>query len=119
MFEKDEDYRKARNESKAFITKVIKAWSAREETLHDEGFKEGVKFGYNRANEWHYPSKGEYPKCDAETIKRIVLGYYRKPFLIKDGMVFVEKSRGYEEEHLPQSVIAWKEIVLPEMKESE
>ncbi len=53
MFEKDEDYRKARNESKAEITKVIKAWSAREETLHDEGFKEGVKFGYNKANEWH------------------------------------------------------------------
>ena len=25
-------------------------------------FKKGAEFGYNKANEWHYPSKGEYPK---------------------------------------------------------
>ena len=24
-------------------------------------FKKGAEFGYNKANEWHYPSKGEYP----------------------------------------------------------
>ena len=49
MFEKDEDYRKARKESKDRITKVIKVWSAREETLHDEGFQAGAEFGYNKA----------------------------------------------------------------------
>ena len=49
MFEKDEDYRKARKESKDRITKVIKVWSAREETLHDEGFQAGAEFGYNNA----------------------------------------------------------------------
>lgn len=51
MFEKDEDYRKARKESKDKITKVIRVWNAREETLHDEGFKDGADFGYNKANE--------------------------------------------------------------------
>ena len=51
MFEKDEDYRKARKESKDKITKVIKFWSAREETLHDKGFQKGAEFGYNKANE--------------------------------------------------------------------
>ena len=112
-------------------------------------FKDGAELGYNKAfveadknlkaivtdfnkaNEWHYPSKGEYPKCDEKTqlmfyvncyyklgdetvtIKRIVLGYYKKAFLRDDEKVFVEKSRGYEDEHLPQDVIAWKEIVLP------
>lgn len=24
--------------------------------------KESAEFGYNKANEWHYPSKDEYPK---------------------------------------------------------
>lgn len=49
MFEKDEDYRKARKESKDRITKVIKAWCAREEVIHDKGFEQGVEFGYNKA----------------------------------------------------------------------
>ncbi len=131
MFKKDEDYRKARKESKDKITKVIKAWCAREETLHDAGFQNGAEFGYNKANEWHYPSKGEFPKCDEETqlifyvncyyevgdetkiIKRTVFGFYKKSFLNDDVKLFVEKSKGYEDEHLPKDVIAWKEIVLP------
>ena len=49
MFEKDENYRKARKASKERISKVIRVWSAREETLHDEGFKKGAEFGYNKA----------------------------------------------------------------------
>ena len=28
----------------------------------DEVFKNGAEYGYNKANEWHYPSKGELPK---------------------------------------------------------
>ena len=97
----------------------------------------GAEFGYNKSNEWHYPSKGELPKCDEETQlifyvncyykvggetlirKRTVLGFYKKSFLNDDVKLFVEKSKGYEEEHLPKDVIAWKEIVLPELKESE
>lgn len=88
-----------------------------------------------KANEWKYPSKGELPKCDEETQlifyvncyyevggetfirKRTVLGFYKKAFLNDDVKLFVEKSKGYEEEHLQNDVIAWKEIVLP--KESE
>ena len=117
--------------------------------LWKDGFQKGAEFGYNKAfveadknlkaivtdfnkaNEWHYPSKGEYPKCDEKTqlmfyvncyyklgddtvtTKRIVLGYYKKSFLRDDETVSVEKSRGYEDEHLPQAVIAWKEIVPP------
>ena len=94
-------------------------------------FKDGAEFGYNKANEWHYPSNGELPKCDEETQlifyvncyyevggetltrKRMVLGFYKKSFLNDDVKLFVEKSKGYEEEHLSKDVIAWKEIVLP------
>ena len=100
-------------------------------------YKDGAEFGYNKANEWQYPSKGELPKCDEETQlifyvncyyeiggetlirKRTVLGFYQKSFLNDDVKLFVEKSKGYEDEHLPKDVIAWKEIVLPELKESE
>ena len=63
MFEKEADYRKARKESKDRITKVIKVWSAREETLHDEGFQAGAEFGYNKANEWHKVADGDLPKA--------------------------------------------------------
>ena len=98
-----------------------------------EVWQKGAEFGYNKGNEWQYPSKGELPKCDEETQlifyvncyyevggetltrKRMVLGYYKKAFLRDDVKLFVEKSRGYEDEHLPQAVIAWKEIVFPEL----
>ena len=96
----------------------------------------GAEFGYNKANKWKYPSNGELPECDEKTQlifyvnyyyeidgetkirKRTVLGFYKKSFMNDDVKLFVEKSKGYEEEHLPKDVIAWKEIVLPELKES-
>ena len=49
MFEKDECYRKAIQEGKNKITKVIKVWSGREEAIHDGGFEQGAEFGYNKA----------------------------------------------------------------------
>lgn len=87
--------------------------------------KAGIEYGYNKA--WQYPSRGELPTCDEKTQlafyvtcyygditrKRLVLGYYQKSFLNDDVMVFTEKSKGYEDEHLTKDVIAWKEIVLP------
>ena len=100
-------------------------------------YQKGAEFGYNKANEWQYPSKGELPKCDEETQlifyvncyyevggetltrKRMVLGFYKKSFMNDDVKLFVEKSKGYEAEHLSKDVVAWKEIVLPELKESE
>lgn len=71
----------------------------------------GTEFGFNKANEWHYVSKGEMP-TDEKTIliylkARFVLGWYKFGFWYSnDGEI--------EEE-----VIAWKEIVLPELKEIE
>jgi hypothetical protein len=102
-----------------------------EQITEYSAFQKGAEFGYNKANEWHYQSKGKLPKCDEETQlifyvncyyevggktltrKRMVLGYYKKSFLNDDVKLFVERSKGYEDEHLPKDVIAWKEIVLP------
>ena len=96
--------------------------------------KANIKKGCNslcQKEDWKYPSKGELPKCDEksqlmfyvncyykignETVKRkrMVLGYFQKSFLNEDVKLFVERSKGYEDEHLPKDVIAWKEIMLP------
>ena len=49
-----------------------------------KGFKDGAEFGYNKANEWHYPSKGEYPKdmskekccADCKHCVKVGIDYY-------------------------------------------
>ena len=85
----------------------------------------------DKADEWHYPSKGELPKCDEETelffyVKdwseiredyyyKFVLGFYKTSFINDNFKLFVESSKGYSCEHHPKNVIAWKEIIPPEV----
>ena len=109
------------------VNQSIPYFDEEERCCAKSAFQDGAEFGYNKANEWHYPSKGELPKCDEKTQlifyvtcyygditrKRMVLGYYQKSFMNDDVKLFVEKSKGYEEEHLPKDIIAWKKIVLP------
>ena len=120
MFEKDEDYRKARKASKDRITKVIKVWSAREETLHDEGFQKGAEFGYNKAHEWHYMKDvncyEDLPQNKDVYYAYVVnVGACDKPTIERRLGCFAE----FEFDVMAYHVIAWKEIVLPELKESE
>ena len=74
-------------------------------------WQKGAEFGYNKANEWHYPSKGEYPKDDNDVL-----------VLLKDETTQVDyyfPKIGWNIS-LKADVIAWKEIILPELpKESE
>ena len=88
---------------------------------YEEGFKDGAEFAYNKANEWHYPSKGEYPKecenvwcyCKGLDVKFCCVGH---TIVGGDNRVrWVAMNIGRLEE---SQVIAWKEIVLPELKES-
>ena len=81
----------------------------------EKGFQKGAEFGYNKANEWHYPSKGEYPNNENDILCQIskdevVVGYYHttaKRYISIDGLDLYK-------------VYAWKEIVFPELpKESE
>ena len=69
-----------------------------------------------KANEWHYPSKGELPKEDKRYLCKI------KAFV---GSGITYECFDYDSEYsswkgASGEVIAWKEIVLPELpKESE
>lgn len=98
-------------------------------------FKDGAKFGYSKANEWHYVKDGDLPntetknytyirrrkRCerqftDYRVIKCFVLCLNEKGkttaeigYFDCDQKCFLDKAEGI--------VYAWKEIVLP--KESE
>ena len=77
---------------------------------------------FNKANEWHYPSKGEYPKegenvlcyCKCRTeIKFCCVGH---TVIGGDNKIRWWSSNRSEE----LNVYAWKEIVLPkEIKEND
>lgn len=83
-------------------------------------FEDGATFGYNKANEWHFVSKEGFPnKDDIYLIIRsdgLHLGDY---CCGGDGDIDCQSWCDYpsEEEIQDDSVIAWKEIVLPKENE--
>lgn len=90
-----------------------------------DAFLDGAEFGYNKANGWHNLLNNpiDLPQCEEdeqiifyvkewyEDIKKYrkhyCLGFYKKSFWNDDVKVFVEKSKGYENEHLPATVLRW------------
>ena len=87
-------------------------------------FKKGAEFGYNKANEWHYV-KDELPPLDTNVL--VIHRWARTPEVGKRIEVFINSSvwvwamcsDRYRYTSDDENVIAWKEIVLPELKESE
>ena len=91
-----------------------------------QAFKDGAEFGYNKANEWRYVKDGDYPKDNKPVLcilgdidsDNCEVGYYND--------VGSGEPWHFVSYHLPDDdgdnawgVSAWKEIVLPELKESE
>ena len=82
----------------------------------ESAYKTGFQDGYNKANEWHFVSKEGFPnKDDIYLIIRsdgLHLGDY---CCGGDGDIDCQSWCDYpsEEEIQDDSVIAWKEIVLP------
>jgi len=77
-------------------------------------WREGAEFGYNKANEWHYVKDGDLPRQDGYTCFSIeVLADNKKwvCYRFDSGKWFCGNKE--------VKVIAWKEIVLPELKEIE
>ena len=116
MFEKD---------AEEYQTEKRKTFSELEQLCWGDVYKDwknGAEFGYNKANEWHYVSKEGFPdKDDIYLIIRkdgLHLGDYCRG---GDGDIDCQSWCDYpsEDEIQDDSVIAWKEIVLPELKESE
>ena len=86
---------------------------------YKKGWQDGAEFGYNKANEWHYVKDGDLPK---EELRPRTFGYYLTASKHKSykGFVFevayftgVVFTKGGD---ILNNVIAWKEIVLPELK---
>ena len=79
---------------------------------------EGIEFGYNKANEWHYPLKGEYPKeykdlwicfVTEDDMKDYVRGWYEYDF-DEDKHIFKTVN---EITLILENVYAWKEVLPP------
>ena len=71
-------------------------------------WQDGAEFGYNKANEWHYVKDGKYPKE-----KQLVMVYRVNPLGANIAIT------NWYDSYKDTKVIAWKEIELPEQKESE
>ena len=134
MFEKEaeeyaienwEHYEEGQNDSKA----LKQAYLAGAEFGYNKAFVEADKnlkaivTDFNRANEWLYPSKGEYPKecenvlcycyCKGTEIKFCCVGH-----TVVGGDNKIRWWSNNKTEEL--RVIAWKEIVLPkELEEND
>ena len=86
----------------------------RTKDLMMNSFKDGAEFGYNKANEWHYPSKCEYPKecenvlcyCKVVDVEFCSIGH---TIIGGDNKIRWWSSNRREE----LEVYAWKEITLP------
>ena len=76
--------------------------------------KKGAEFGYNKAKEWHYVKDGDLPRQYGHTCLSVeVLANNKK-------WVYYEFGSGkWFCGNKEVKVIAWKEIVLPELKENE
>lgn len=122
MFDKEaEEYGTENYESCMYDD--VKGWET-DRKAREQGFKDGAEFGYNKANEWHkitdWKDNSQFPDDECKTY----LVYLRQ------GDYFVcelDITEGYRQFYLtynlddidPQNVTAWKEIVLPDLKESE
>ena len=83
-------------------------------------WQDGAEFGYNKANEWHYMKDvrcyEDLPQNKDVYYAYVVnVGEYDKPTIERRLGCFAE----FEYDVMAYHVIAWKEIVLPELKESE
>lgn len=82
----------------------------------EQSFRDGAEFGYNKANEWHYVKDGDYPK------KGVYLVAWKRTHHVEEygewgfDVDLFNADEGYFE-GVGDFVIAWKEIVPPDIKE--
>ena len=97
--------------------KVLYKWATDKHSYID-GFQDGAEFGYNKANEWHYPSKDEYPKEGENVLCYCKVDVYSIGHTIIGGDNKIRWWSGDRSEKL--KVDAWKEITPPkEIKEND
>jgi hypothetical protein len=95
-----------------------------------DGYLAGAEFGYNKANEWHYVKDGDLPTKKLEEKQLLVrVRNYTEDYILAYYMIdkYYSKNgkRFYSDTDCDypidiKNIIAWKEIVLPELpKKSE
>lgn len=114
----------------------VKHWIVDEDdnALMQEAYKDGAEFGYDKANEWHFVRDGDLPKVSGRYLVYVgggENGVYPLDFDLEANdfgywCLQVGENLGVTDtifetvtERNEDKVIAWKEIVLPELKESE
>ena len=80
-------------------------------------FIKGAEYGYNKANEWHYVKDGDLPK--ENKLYFVVIKDNGLAIAYFNGLHWETRYNLGDYGHCVETVIAWKEIVLPELKESE
>ena len=85
---------------------------------------EGIEFGYNKANEWHYVKDGDLPKETGLLMSKTLLLVTKMKGSDCLSLALGEynfSTQDFSYQHIVglTDVIAWKENVLPEIKESE
>jgi len=88
-----------------------------------KAFKDGAEFGYNKANEWHYVKDGDLPKETGLLMSKTLLLVTKMKGSDCLSLALGEYNFSTQEfsyQHIVglTDVIAWKEIVLPELKET-
>ena len=117
MFEKEaEEYRKEKLEERKdkFVFELPEVYVADIK----QAYQQGAEFGYNKANEWHYMKDvncyEDLPQNKDVYYAYVVnVGAYDKPTIERRLGCFAE----FEYDVMAYHVIAWKEIVLPELQE--
>ena len=87
--------------------------SKRLNTTPRETVYKAIEFGYNKANEWHYVKDGDLPNKGVLCAVLLVNNDLIFARLREDNVWTTNGHNAFE------NVIAWKEIVLPELKENE
>lgn len=83
-------------------------------TLVEQAYKDGAKFGYNKANEWHYVSEKGTPQKEGHYLVCL----RNKDRDIFDCWIYYDKDVGwYSMKVRMKDIYAWKEITPPQIKE--
>lgn len=120
MFEKDAEEILNKHCNCEFISECIDGTRTRCSDFEEKKnlLLEGIEFGYNKSNEWHYPLKGEYPKeykdlwicfVTEDDMKDYVRGWYEYDF-DEDKHIFKTVN---EITLILENVYAWKELLPP------
>lgn len=92
--------------------KVLYKWETDKHSYID-GFKDGATFGYDKANEWHFVKDSDLPKYEKYVLIYTSLKNTYVARIPTQKYYFITNKGGYVQ---MSSVIAWKEIILPELK---